>query len=90
MTLEEYLERARVIDNLTQRGLWRSEKVRRLVLAVFGTDAEADEFISNCSSEEIRAVLESQGVDVDDLRKRTLERLSEIRAKYGFPQTLLE
>lgn len=90
MTLEEYLERARVIDKLQQRGLWRSSKVRRLVCAIFGTDEEVEEFIANCSPEEIRAVLESQGVDVADLRERTLKRLSEIRAKFDFPQTFVD
>lgn len=80
MTIDDYLLRQRVVDNLLMRGLWDSNNVRRLVYSVLGTEAECDKFLMNASSEDIDRVLVSQGFDLDELKQKIEQSIASFRA----------
>lgn len=86
MTLEEYLARRGVIDDLIASGLWNSPKVRRLILAIYGSEEECDEFIMNCSKEDIDTILITDGFDLDALQSKFRDAMDAIHAKMSANQ----
>lgn len=82
MTLEDYLLRQRIIRGLISRGIWGSSKVRRLINAIYGTEALCDKFLMNASSEDIDTILVDEGFDLEEMRKKFEIRMSEIRSKF--------
>lgn len=83
MNIKRYLERLKVVNKLIETGEWKSEKVRKLVNAVFGSEKSCERFLMRATQEELDQILEAEGIDPKEVVKRLAERIANIQKQIG-------